>query len=807
MKQTKLTHRPGSHKISKLLCIAGVAAAGMTLGIAPASATITCTGSGNSPETPFSAVAGKAEFTLNTAVSPKTLTLVLTNSLSTPTLNPASTLTGVIFNIGANSAVLSYSATTNPVLGPGSHTWVNGTTINDATLLSNASGSSWTNQKAANPPVAFGYGVATTGFAGFFNGGSIAVGNANPNHAIVAANTFPGSIGGSQFPWIQNSLQFVFTTTSTFTEADISSVGFLYGTAGGAPVTSTCTLPKDYGDAPDAGTSPSTGPGNYQTTAADGGPNHLLGTNVYLGAVAPDADNGTLQDAAASADNTTGTNDEDGIPVLPAIFTSPPSVNMTVKATNRSGSDAYLACWIDFNRDGDFLDAGEMGGPPVPFSSLGPVQQTFNLTFTGYTATAGDAYIRCRVASVQSEVASSIGDAASGEVEDYRVTITAGGGGDIPYADFGDAPDTGPGTGPGNYVTTDAGSGGDLGPNHLSTPQIYLGTLFADDDNGTLQNTAATADDDNNTDDEDGIPLEQIPTFTTTSTSSKMSVTATNNTGGPAYLACWIDYNRNGSFENTNELATALIPDGTNNVAFPLSYTHPALGTTGVTYIRCRITNDWTSAGQVTSVGTAGFGEVEDFQAKIVEPCVTSAITPVPGDPLIPQTYLSGITFTVTPGAPLTNIASVQCKKMINILPAGISFSPGNTSGPGSAPYTWGFSPALNVPVTITARRAAAGSATLACTVQDTVGNECAVDPVIVETLRVKGQPVTISVLDDGKPLSVDFQYVKIQNGSPTEEGLTQVEISVNGKKFKQTAMKTNTAYFLNIGSALRSDV
>lgn len=38
MKKTKFTHRPGPQKLPKLLCIAGLAAVGMTLGIAPVSA-------------------------------------------------------------------------------------------------------------------------------------------------------------------------------------------------------------------------------------------------------------------------------------------------------------------------------------------------------------------------------------------------------------------------------------------------------------------------------------------------------------------------------------------------------------------------------------------------------------------------------------------------------------------------------------------------------------------------------------------------------------------------------------------------
>jgi hypothetical protein len=84
--------------------------------------------------------------------------------------------------------------------------------------------------------------VATTGYGGQFNGGSITLGNASPNYGIVAANTFPAaSFGGSQFPFIQNSLQFQFTVDSgSFSENDINGVAFLFGTRGTSVITGEC---------------------------------------------------------------------------------------------------------------------------------------------------------------------------------------------------------------------------------------------------------------------------------------------------------------------------------------------------------------------------------------------------------------------------------------------------------------------------------------------------------------------------------------------------------------------------------------
>jgi hypothetical protein len=80
------------------------------------------------------------------------------------------------------------------------------------------------------------YGVATTGFNGAFQGGSISLGNASPGYGIVAAGTFDGtngvSFGGSQFPFVQDSLTFTFSGAAGLSDANIANVKFLFGTDG-----------------------------------------------------------------------------------------------------------------------------------------------------------------------------------------------------------------------------------------------------------------------------------------------------------------------------------------------------------------------------------------------------------------------------------------------------------------------------------------------------------------------------------------------------------------------------------------------
>ena len=67
-------------------------------------------------------------------------------------------------------------------------------------------------------------------------------------------------------------------------------------------------------------------------------------------------------------------------------------------------------------------------------------------------------------------------------------------------------------------------------------------------------------------------------------------------------------------------------------------------------------------------------------------------------------------------------------------------------------------------------------------------------------TLRYAGQPVNITLTDqDG--LVAEDKWLKVINGAP---GLGQLEVIVNGAKFKLAAMQNNQEYTLDISSAMR---
>ena len=101
--------------------------------------------------------------------------------------------------------------------------------------------------------------------------------------------------------------------------------------------------PQDFGDAPDLSTG--SGPGNYQTRSADSGPSHEIVSGLFIGA-GVDADDGTLQNTTATADDELGNDDEDFF-LSNALFGVEGQVTLIdVNVTNTVG-DATLYGWID----------------------------------------------------------------------------------------------------------------------------------------------------------------------------------------------------------------------------------------------------------------------------------------------------------------------------------------------------------------------------------------------------------------------------------------------------------------------------
>ena len=183
-----------------------------------------------------------------------------------------------------------------------------------------------------------------------------------------------------------------------------------------------------------------------------------------------------------------------------------------------------------------------------------------------------------------------------------------------PSKDHGDAPDSGAGTGSGNYNTTAS----DNGPRHTIVPGLHIGANV-DADSSLLQNNAANADDVEGAlpDDEDGVTNPAADLVLTVGAQPTVNLRATNTTGAAATLYGWIDYNANGVFDNAMERASVAVPNGTNNGIFTLVFPAVPSGFTGTTFARFRLGTDPAAANPI---GPAANGEVEDHRTTIVRP-------------------------------------------------------------------------------------------------------------------------------------------------------------------------------------------
>ena len=169
--------------------------------------------------------------------------------------------------------------------------------------------------------------------------------------------------------------------------------------------------------------------------------------------------------------------------------------------------------------------------------------------------------------------------------------------------DYGDAPDTSDGTAQGNYQTVPG-----RGPSHVVNNTIYLGT-------GVDSETEAFQDNNGATEEDDGIKLDIGGTLTPihdVSFTAGQTYTLDVTTVGAGNFSAWIDFNRNGSFDDPGEhvfIDRALTAGSTSlNITVPIG----AVG--GETYARFR----YSTAAGLTSTNAAPDGEVEDYKINLV---------------------------------------------------------------------------------------------------------------------------------------------------------------------------------------------
>ena len=193
--------------------------------------------------------------------------------------------------------------------------------------------------------------------------------------------------------------------------------------------------PESYGDAAHLVSYSFTGgevPVGVATRVSD--PAFTLGTAAAPrrlgGTVDPDGEPQYSADAtgddALGSDGFGPADDEDGL-LSPASVTGVVGAPYAVSVDCRSAGDA-LAGWIDWNGDGDFLDAGERSQTSTCAAGGEP-------TVVTWPAIPGDVVgqpvgtttvLRLRTALDPSGIAQPTGLARSGEVEDHAVTLDVG---------------------------------------------------------------------------------------------------------------------------------------------------------------------------------------------------------------------------------------------------------------------------------------------------------------------------------------------------------------------------------------------
>ena len=114
-----------------------------------------------------------------------------------------------------------------------------------------------------------------------------------------------------------------------------------------------------------------------------------------------DGDDGTLQNAAANADDVNGAlpDDEDGLnnPAADLVLTVGAQPTVNVRVTNTIGSAATLYGWIDYNANGVFDNATERASVAVP---NGTNNSVVTLTFPAVpSGLHGTTYARFRLST------------------------------------------------------------------------------------------------------------------------------------------------------------------------------------------------------------------------------------------------------------------------------------------------------------------------------------------------------------------------------------------------------------------------
>ena len=340
------------------------------------------------------------------------LTVTIASPPATPTITP--TPSSVCANSTGNQASGPAGATTYSwTISNGAIT--SATNIQTITYTAGASGNVGLTLRVSNAS-----GCRATNSLNVAINALPATPTITPTPSSVIANSSgnqaSGPAGATTYSWTISNGAITSATniqTITYTAGASGNVGLTLrvSNAGGCLATNSANVPiviLDFGDSP----------APYPTLLVNDGARHLIpggGATLYFSAVAPDAETDGQPHATALGDDNAGTDDEGGV-TLPTAFRGGLSSNVTVNVT---GSGGLLNAWIDWNRDGDWSDAGEQIATNLAMSAGANVVSVP----VPATAPSGGSFARFRLGTQPGLLPT--GQASNGEVEDYAVTLVA----------------------------------------------------------------------------------------------------------------------------------------------------------------------------------------------------------------------------------------------------------------------------------------------------------------------------------------------------------------------------------------------
>lgn len=457
----------------------------------------------------------------------------------------------------------------------------------------------------------------------------------------------------------------------------------------------------DYGDLDDA---------KYPTKLANNGARHqfTMGQqNIFLGNNPPDGDADGKSSANADGDDAAGLDDEDGFDPLAVALKSGTPANFATKVT--SAAPSRLFGFADWNNDGDFADPGEASSVPIAGGSSGA---TVNLPWqVPFDAVTGQLLaVRLRIST--SVALGADGLAPDGEVEDYLVTVQSG-------YDFGDLPDSAPGTAPGTVVNSSTVTQGDYqtrsadnGPSHKIRADLSLFDVGdpVDGESDGQPSADALGDDASYSGDEVAAFLTPVKQTASNITSNSFNVSVEflagvavdNRTGDRAFLTGFLDANNDGDFADPGESFETQVPSAPGSPVYTNKFTaswtiqKPTTQWTAKLPARFRLS----TTNGLGPAGPAPDGEVEDYIATFGFVC-GEWWSNAASVPLIDKGTLTRAKLPPGFGSGASNFSWVFGSTQGT---AGSCFTAGGTN-PLLSPSQLGALPSGMVPYTLTAQR------------------------------------------------------------------------------------------------------